>query len=359
MKFRLKPKPVEAVQLRWDTWSEMCEMIGAPGGLCEIIGAPVGLKDGSPEGCYVDAWDRETTDTNGRIGLKIPRKTREGVEGVEIAVQDDWVVRMDGELVVYKPEAFRALFESHADYKVTFEPDWSKYPKLAYRLRDSVDPKLNAEVAVLLTDARADAVQYVRDVRADELRKAREDERARTIEGAVRILEEMTRGDGGENFPEKWRFALSEAKERIRGQRQEGDEDMNREPTSDNRDLRQVAVLQWVTETFGASASTPKERALRLLEEAIELAQVEGVEVGDVFAVAEHVYGKPAGTPAQEVGGVGVTLLAYCESRRISAETAEQHEFERVLSVDPAVFRARHNKKANAGIAAYAPEPGK
>ena len=122
------------------------------------------------------------------------------------------------------------------------------------------------------------------------------------------------------------------------------------------RDGRQQAVFQWARETFGEAASTPSERALRLLEEAIELAQAEGVALDRVTAVAEHVYLKPAGQPEQEAGGVGLTLLAYCESRGFSADGAEERELERVLAIDPAHFRERHNRKADVGIAARAPE---
>jgi hypothetical protein len=48
-------------------------------------------------------------------------------------------------------------------------------------LKDSADPAVRDELRALLADARADAVQYVHDVRADELRKAREDERERVL----------------------------------------------------------------------------------------------------------------------------------------------------------------------------------
>lgn len=123
-----------------------------------------------------------------------------------------------------------------------------------------------------------------------------------------------------------------------------------------DRDGRQQAVFKWTRETFGEATNVPSERALRLLEEAIELAQAEGVTLDSVWAVAEHVYLKPAGQPEQEAGGVGLTLLAYCASRGFSADGAEERERQRVLAIDPAHFRERHNKKADAGIAARAPE---
>ena len=126
---------------------------------------------------------------------------------------------------------------------------------------------------------------------------------------------------------------------------------MNRE-----RDDRQRATFQWVADTFGAPSTVSIERAFRVLEEAAELAQAEGMTVERAIDIVRYVFGKPAGDPAQEVGGLGVTLLAYCEARGLSADAEEQREFDRVLAIDPAHFRARHNKKADAGIAVRASE---
>jgi hypothetical protein len=122
------------------------------------------------------------------------------------------------------------------------------------------------------------------------------------------------------------------------------------------RDVRQKRIFEWVESTFGHAASVPRERALRLLEEAVELAQAEGLSIGHVQGVVDHVFSKPPGAPEQEAGGVGVTLLAYCASKRISADEEEARETARVLAIDPSYFRARHNKKADAGIAVRAPE---
>lgn len=123
-----------------------------------------------------------------------------------------------------------------------------------------------------------------------------------------------------------------------------------------NRDDRQQAVLQWAGDTFGVAALAPDERVLRVLEEVIELAQAEGITRDQARTVVDHVFGKPPGDPVQEVGGVGVTLLAYCQTRGISADRAEQSEFDRVRTTDPMRFRERQNKKVAAGIAVRAPE---
>lgn len=173
-KFRHKQTLVDAVQLLWSTWSEVCEL------------ADVGkFEDGHPEGCYVDAAGHVVEDGNGRMALKVPA----GHPLVaNLAYDGDWLVRnVDGELDVYTPDVFAMMFESADDpnqrKSSEFHPDWSQYPILASLVdgRQSVYvvSELGPELHRLLVDARADAVQFVHDVRADELAKARADERKR------------------------------------------------------------------------------------------------------------------------------------------------------------------------------------
>lgn len=117
----------------------------------------------------------------------------------------------------------------------------------------------------------------------------------------------------------------------------------------------QAQVYRWARDTFGAESSSPRERARRFIEEALELVQVEGIYSRDVLAILDHVYNKPPGDPKSEAGGVGVTLLAYCEAKGFSARQAEADEFSRVSSLPVEHFRKRHNAKAEAGIALPAP----
>ncbi len=121
------------------------------------------------------------------------------------------------------------------------------------------------------------------------------------------------------------------------------------------RDQRQVAVYRWVVETFGEPNANVTERVLRFFEEAVELAQAEAIAIDQLHAIISHVYRKPPGKPRQEVGGIGTTLLAYCEAKGISAEAAEEAEWQRIQSIKPEFFRQRHNLKADAGIAKTAP----
>ena len=97
MKFRQKQLLVDAVQLLWSTWSEMCELTNGYG--CT--------------GCYVDDADNVTEDTNGRIGLKIPMLP---TGSFRLAVENDWVVReLIGELRVYSHVVFVESFEPAND----------------------------------------------------------------------------------------------------------------------------------------------------------------------------------------------------------------------------------------------------
>lgn len=119
------------------------------------------------------------------------------------------------------------------------------------------------------------------------------------------------------------------------------------------RDERQQKVAAWVRSTFGDHRlfSIP-ERVRRLVEEVIEVAQAEGMDPDAIKGIVDYVYGRPAGDPAQEAGGVGVTLLAYCTSRGFSAEQTEINEVDRVTKIDQATFRNRHQAKVDAGVAA-------
>ena len=77
---------IEAVQLRWDTWSEMCDFAG--------VGK---LVDNKPEGQM----------QGNNIGLAIPT-----LEGLMIANENDWVIRgISNELYPCKPDIFEKTYE--------------------------------------------------------------------------------------------------------------------------------------------------------------------------------------------------------------------------------------------------------
>lgn len=113
--FRKKPVVIQAVQLRWDNWSEICDF------------ADVGsLQDGKPQGVYLDADGNvlEPPDTGdelpgalvmakmdslgAHLGLAIPT-----LEGLMVGSENDWIIRgVQGELYPCKPDIFEATYEA-------------------------------------------------------------------------------------------------------------------------------------------------------------------------------------------------------------------------------------------------------
>jgi hypothetical protein len=92
--FRKKPVVIEAVQLTWDTWSEVCDFVGADG----IRGLQAHEVREIYPAIEVDA---------GKIYALIPT-----LEGLHLATQDDWIIRgIKGELYPCKPDIFAATYE--------------------------------------------------------------------------------------------------------------------------------------------------------------------------------------------------------------------------------------------------------
>lgn len=118
----------------------------------------------------------------------------------------------------------------------------------------------------------------------------------------------------------------------------------------------QGCVVHWVEQSFGPkTAADRKERAKRVLEEALELAQAEGVSANDAWHLGFVVYSRPPGEPAQEVGGIGVTLLAWGGAANVDVAAAINTEIDRVLAMPTEHWKARHLEKHKLGVAS-APE---
>jgi GNAT superfamily N-acetyltransferase len=116
------------------------------------------------------------------------------------------------------------------------------------------------------------------------------------------------------------------------------------------RAVRAEMVGKWVALCFGESAMSPTERARRLLEEAIELAQAEGVTLAETLKMASFVYAKPVGEPKQEAGGVALCLLGWAYGRGVDLDAIELEEIRRVMAKSPEFFRQRQAVKAEAGL---------
>ena len=114
---------------------------------------------------------------------------------------------------------------------------------------------------------------------------------------------------------------------------------------TETHDSFQSRVAPWMHETFGPEISADRlERGDRLLEEVLELLQSGGYPAYRIARLASYVYGRPAGEPAQEVGGVMVTLAAYCLAHEMDMHAAGETELARVWTKVEAI-RAKQAAK--------------
>lgn len=113
----------------------------------------------------------------------------------------------------------------------------------------------------------------------------------------------------------------------------------------------QKHTLVWAVESFGSAAVDPRERAARLVEEAIEVAQALGLEPDVIKTISDRVYSRPLGELEQEIGGVGITALNLDESAGIDFEAATLKEWARIQSKSRAHWQKKHDEKVEAGTA--------
>lgn len=119
------------------------------------------------------------------------------------------------------------------------------------------------------------------------------------------------------------------------------------------RDRRQRDVAEWCRVAFGdAQMASLEHRGLRFLEAAIEAYQACGCDVVVAHKLLDFVFARPVGALNQELGGVGVTLLALAQTARLSADAEEQREFGRVLAKPISHFTKRNAEKDAAGFRA-------
>jgi hypothetical protein len=117
----------------------------------------------------------------------------------------------------------------------------------------------------------------------------------------------------------------------------------------------QSDVLDWAVRSFGPIAMNIDERAARVAEEAIEIAQVEGVPLETVKRIADRVYSRAPGERWQEIGGTMIGMLSYAQIIGLSLADCTHREFQRVLSKPREWWQKKHAEKVAAGTADLSP----
>ena len=95
-KYRKKPCVIDAIQLTWQTWQQVCDFVS---------------KEAFVRGVWVNnetsAYSDNKKDRYDRIGLIIHT-----LEGEHLAVQGDYIIKgVNGEFYPCKPEIFEKTYE--------------------------------------------------------------------------------------------------------------------------------------------------------------------------------------------------------------------------------------------------------
>lgn len=116
-------------------------------------------------------------------------------------------------------------------------------------------------------------------------------------------------------------------------------------------------IMDFAVRMFGPGANNRDERALRLMEEAIELAQAEGVSREQAAGIVSRTYDRPVGSPKNEGAQVALCLVAWAQASGYDAMALALHEMERIEALPPEHWHKRHAAKTAAGLTLTAPSP--
>jgi len=123
--------------------------------------------------------------------------------------------------------------------------------------------------------------------------------------------------------------------------------------------LFQTRVADWMMRCFGADiTSSLEERCFRFFEEAGELCQALGMTEQQARDVVAYTWSRDKGEPAQEVGGVMVTLAAACHAAGLDMVAAGETELARINDPETAekIRQKHHNKTLRTTHSAWSGE---
>lgn len=110
-------------------------------------------------------------------------------------------------------------------------------------------------------------------------------------------------------------------------------------------------ILHWCLSTFGDVALDRKERAMRLFEEAVEVAQSVEVDKAMLGAILKRTYSRPVGDLHKEMGAVLLTTYALAALDGLDPDRLLEDEVTRVLSKPRKHWKDKHDAKVVDGTA--------
>jgi hypothetical protein len=118
----------------------------------------------------------------------------------------------------------------------------------------------------------------------------------------------------------------------------------------------EARVRAWIESRIGIEHMHPKERAMQLLEEAIELAQAEGIDIDMVAKQVAHIFDGPAGDPSEELAGVVVCAYGWCAARGEHMADLAAREIARIERAPLDKIRGSLARKKDADLVTFDPE---
>jgi hypothetical protein len=110
-------------------------------------------------------------------------------------------------------------------------------------------------------------------------------------------------------------------------------------------------ALSWAIRAFGKEhVFDTRIRALRVAEEAIELAQASGVAEEQLHRLIGIVYTRPVGDPIQEIGGVLMTTYVLAARLGFDPEEIFLSELLKVLAKPAEHYAKRNQEKLDLGM---------
>lgn len=129
-------------------------------------------------------------------------------------------------------------------------------------------------------------------------------------------------------------------------------------PNPENLDTTfQSRVKPWLIECFGEDIANDKqERNHRLLEEVLEANQSCGCTASEAHQLVDYVFSRPIGEPYQEVGGVMVTLAAFCLANDLNMHDCGELELARIWTKIDLIREKQRSKPSMSPLPGVYPE---
>lgn len=120
----------------------------------------------------------------------------------------------------------------------------------------------------------------------------------------------------------------------------------------------QDRVSPWMIICFGLEIAADRlERCDRFIEEALELVQAMEYPPERAHALVDYVFNRPMGQPAQEVGGVMVTLAALCLAANLDMHEAGETELARIWTKVEQIRAKQAAKPRGSALPTTSPTP--